>query len=165
MRDSGVVHISPAGEQDLPHLAHLLWLHAAPHEQRAQSVESFATDLHRWWSAHDHSHVAFVARRTDSQLVGMAWVALLPRVPRPGAMARFSADIQSVFVLEEERGKGVGSRLVLAATEHARTLGATTVTVQSGRRAVPVYERLGFSSSPQLLQRPVDRGYETARQS
>lgn len=157
------MHIGPAGGQDLPHLARLLWLHAAPDEQRAQSVDSFAADLQAWWSEHDHSHIAFVARRTDPELLGMAWLALLPRVPRPGAMTRLSTDIQSVFVLEEERGRGIGSMLVSAATEHARSLGAGTVTVQSGRRAVPVYKRLGFASSPQLLQRTIDIP-ESARQ-
>jgi GNAT superfamily N-acetyltransferase len=78
-------------------------------------------------------------------------------------MTRLSADIQSVFVLERERGRGIGSMLVSAATEHARSLGAGTVTVQSGRRAVPVYERLGFASSPQLLQRSVETRRESAR--
>ena len=86
----------------------------------------------------------------------MAWVALLVRVPRPGDTARRSADIQSVFVVPEHRDKGIGSSLVQAATEHAMRLGASRVTVHSGRRAVPVYERLGFASSPQLLQRPTD---------
>ena len=163
MRDSGYVHIDSAGHEDLPQLARLLWLHAAPEEQSAQSVESFAADLHGWWSEHEHSHTAFVARGTACEIVGMAWVALLPRVPRPGAMRRLSADIQSVYVVEEHRGHGVGSRLVQAASDHAQTLGAGTVTVQSGRRAVPVYERLGFASSPQLLRRPFPTDTETAR--
>lgn len=43
-----------------------------------------------------------------------------------------------------------------AASEHAMRLGAGRVTVQSGRKAVPVYERLGFASSRQLLQSPAE---------
>lgn len=74
-------------------------------------------------------------------------------MPRPGATSRLSADIQSVFVLPEHRGRGIGSALVAAASEHAEHTGSLHVTVHSGRRAVPVYERLGFASSRQLLQR------------
>lgn len=147
-----------AGQEDLAHLARLLWLDAAPDEQAKQSVESFAFDLDAWWTDHDESHLAFVARSVESELelVGMAWLALVPRVPRLGATTRLSADIQTVFVVPEQRGRRIGSALVQAATEHALRLGASRVTVHSGHKAVPVYERLGFSSSRQLLQRTAE---------
>ncbi len=86
----------------------------------------------------------------------MAWLALVPRVPRPGTVTRYSGDVQSVFVVPRERGKGVGGALIAAATRHALELGAGRVTVHSGRKAVPLYERLGFASSPQLLQTPAE---------
>ena len=143
-----------AGGADLAQLARLLWLNAAPEEQAKQSVESFAVDLASWWTDHD-THLAFVAGLGDAELVGMAWLALVPRVPRPGVISRRSADIQSVFVVPEHRGRRIGSALVQAASEHALRLGAGRVTVHSGRRAVPVYERLGFASSRQLLQMAV----------
>lgn len=154
--------ICPAGQEDLAHLARLLWLHAAPDEQAKQSVQSFAVDLDAWWTDHDDSHLAFVARlaesesESESEVVGMAWLTLVPRVPRPGVTTRRSADIQSVFVVSEQRGKRIGSALVQAASEHALRLGAGRVTVHFGRKAVPVYERLGFASSRQLLQRPAE---------
>ena len=150
------MNIGLAGPEDLARLAHLLWLHATPDEQARRSVESFAADLDVWWTDHDHSHLAFVARLAEPGVVGMAWLALVPRVPRPGVTGRRSADIQSVFVVPEQRGKGIGSALVQAASEHAFRLGAARVTVHSGRKAVPVYERLGFASSRQLLQRPAE---------
>lgn len=37
---------------------------------------------------------------------------------------------------------------------HATKLGSDRVTVYSGRRALPMYERLGFKSSSRLLQHP-----------
>jgi GNAT superfamily N-acetyltransferase len=149
------VDIAIARAEDVQDLARLLWVHAAPDEQEQQTVESFAMDLASWCVENEATHFAFVAR-VGGKVVGMAWVALVPRVPRPGVCARRSADIQSVFVFPEERGKGIGSRLVLAAVEHASSLGASRVTVHSGRRAIPVYERLGFASSRQLLQRPAE---------
>jgi len=73
------------------------------------------------------------------------------------ATSRLSADVQSVFVLPEQRGRGIGSALVEAASEHAAHLGSLRTMVHSGRKAVPVYERLGFESSQQLLQRMASR--------
>ena len=147
------MRISEANADDVAGLARLLWLDTHDEEPSQQSVDAFAADLAQWWDAHQDSHVAFVARLLRPEIVGMAWVALVPRVPRPGATGRLSADIQSVFVMPEERGQGIGSALVEAASEHATHLGSLHVTVHSGRKAVPVYERLGFESSRQLLQR------------
>jgi GNAT superfamily N-acetyltransferase len=150
------VRISQANVDDVADLARLLWLDTHHEEPAQRFVDAFAAELAPWWAAHQDSHVAFVARLLRPEIVGMAWVALVPRVPRPGAVTRLSADIQSVFVLPEQRGQGIGSALVAAASEQAARLGSLRVTVHSGRKAVPVYERLGFKSSRQLLQRPPD---------
>ncbi|MFF0343147.1 GNAT family N-acetyltransferase [Kribbella sp. NPDC004875] len=146
-----------ADQADLPQLTRLLWLNASLDQRANQTIESFEADLGAWWSAHADSHLAFVARSTDTDdLIGMAWLALVARPPRPDAINRRSADIQSVFVEPEHRGKGIGSALVQAASDHALHVGANRVTVHSGRKAVPVYERLGFTSSRQLLQNQPD---------
>lgn len=147
------MRISQANAGDVAELARLLWLDTHNEEPAQRSVDAFAAELAHWWAANQDSHLAFVARLFQPEIVGMAWVALVPRVPRPGATNRLSADIQSVFVVPKQRGQGIGSALVKAASEHAIHLGSLHVTVHSGRKAVPVYERLGFESSRQLLQR------------
>ncbi|WP_328999774.1 GNAT family N-acetyltransferase [Kribbella sp. NBC_00709] len=148
------MRISEATGDDVVGLARLLWMHNSDEEPAQRSLDEFAVELEQWWAARDGTHVAYVARLDGAELVGMAWVALVPRVPRPGTTTRMSADIQSVYVTPDVRGHGIGSALVEAATEHALRLGALRVTVHSGRKAVPVYERLGFESSRQLLQQP-----------
>ncbi|WP_035793652.1 GNAT family N-acetyltransferase [Kitasatospora mediocidica] len=149
--------ISQAQADDVAGLARLVWLDTRHEEPEQRAVDAFAAELAQWWAAQRGSHLAFVARLGEPEIIGMAWVALVPRVPRPGATSRLSADIQTVFVLPEQRGQGIGSALVAAASDHAAQLGAARVTVHSGRRAVPVYERLGFESSRQLLQRTPSR--------
>ncbi|MEU7821572.1 GNAT family N-acetyltransferase [Catellatospora sp. NPDC049133] len=144
--------IEQADVRDVAGLARLLWLDTVKEEPGGRSVEAFAAELAHWWAARQDSHLAFVARLADAEIAGMAWVALLPRIPRPGATSRLSADIQTVFVVPEQRGQGIGSALVQAASEYAANVGAIRVTVHSGRRAVPMYERLGFESSRQLLR-------------
>lgn len=146
--------ISEGTADDVNGLARLLWLDTLDEEPAGTSTVEFAAELERWWQAHRDSHRAFVARLGAGEIVGMAWVALLPRVPRPDESNRLCADIQSVFVMPQQRGRGIGSALVEAATDHAISIGASRVTVLSGRKAVPVYQRLGFRSSQQLLQRP-----------
>ncbi|MEU6205922.1 GNAT family N-acetyltransferase [Micromonospora musae] len=150
------MRISQANADDVADLARLLWLDTHSEEPPQLSVAAFAAELAQWWATHQDSHLAFVARLHRPEAVGMAWVALVPRVPRPGATSRLSADIQSVFVMPDQRGRGIGSALVDAASAHATRLGSLRVTVRSGRKAVPVYERLGFESSRQLLQRPAE---------
>ncbi|MFD0783231.1 GNAT family N-acetyltransferase [Micromonospora azadirachtae] len=147
------MRISQARPDDVGGLARLLWLDTLHEEPPRLSVDTFTAELAQWWAARQDSHLAFIARLHRPEIVGMAWVALVPRVPRPGATSRLSADIQSVFVIPDQRGQGIGSALVEAASAHAAHLGSLRVTVQSGRKAVPVYERLGFESSRQLLQR------------
>lgn len=153
---TSLVRIGQATPDDVTGLANLLWLDHFDEEPPPQSLDDFAAELAQWWAANQHSHIAFVARSEQlerSEILGMAWVALLSRVPRPGALVRLSADIQSVFVMPHHRNRGIGSALVRAASEHAERLGSLHVTVHSGSKAVPVYERLGFESSPQLLKR------------
>ncbi|MFJ4997166.1 GNAT family N-acetyltransferase [Microbacterium sp. NPDC088619] len=145
------MHIERAGPEDVRGLARLKWIDRAGAD--AADFDSFANVLLSWWEAHRATHTAFVARTVDGAMIGAAWIALLPRVPSPGASVRLSADIQSVFVLPEHRGSGVGTALVDAATAHANSAGASRITVHSSERAVPVYRRLGFAGSPKLLQR------------
>ena len=129
------------------------WMDRAAADADDGEFDLFVTALASWWDIHRATHSAFVARTIDGEIVGAAWVALLPRVPSPGASNRLSADIQSVFVMPEHRGEGVGTALVDAATSHAHGAGASRVTVHSSERAVPVYRRLGFTGSLKMLQR------------
>jgi len=151
------VQIVRAVAGDAAALARLIWLDTHHHEPTAAQVEQFTAELTQWWETRRDSHVAYVARTDDGVLVGMAWVAVLPRVPRPGAVSRTSGDIQTVFVEAAYRGKGLGSSLVDSAARDAMGRGSIRVTVHSGTKAVPVYERLGFQASARLLQRPPDK--------
>ena len=145
-----------ARQPDVTDLARLLWLHASADEQKAQPLEAFTAQVAGWLTLRTESHVAFMARLEHAEIVGMAWLALVSRPPRPGAVARYSADLQSVFVVPEHRGQGIGSALVRAAVAHAERHHAAQVTVSSSTKAVLMYERLGFHSSRELLGRSID---------
>lgn len=144
--------VSQATAADVVDIARLLCLDTTGEAGEELAVQEFAAELGRWWADRGDSHAAFIARDPGGEVVGMAWVAFVPRVPRPDSARRMSADIQTVFVRSDHRSRGLGTALVQAASEHAMRHDAIHVTVHSSRRAVPVYERLGFASSPQLLQ-------------
>lgn len=148
------MRIDEAGAADVLDLARLVHLDHLDEEPTREDLEAFGVELAEWWAVRGSSHRCFVARAPDGGgVVGMAWVAIVPRVPRPGVPDRLGADLQTVFVRPEWRGRGIGTALVRAAVEHAERLGVLHTTIHSGLRSVPVHERLGFGSSPQLLQR------------
>ncbi|WP_446666712.1 N-acetyltransferase family protein [Flexivirga sp. B27] len=144
--------IREATDADIEGLARLLWLDTVGKIPDSGPAAAFTSELTAWWAAHRHTHHAFIAEDGE-QIVGMAWVAVVPRIPRPGDTNRLAADIQTVYVEPQHRGCGLGSALVDAAARCAERAGAIRVTVNSGHRAVPMYQRLGFASTRQLLHR------------
>lgn len=146
------MRIREATDADTEGLARLLWLDTMGKVPDPGPAAAFTSELTAWWATHRHTHHAFIAE-DGGQIVGMAWVAVVPRIPRPGDTKRLAADIQTVYVEPQHRGRGVGSALVDEAARCGEHAGAIRVTVHSGRRAVPMYERLGFGSTRQLLHR------------
>lgn len=106
--------------------------------------------LAQWWDDHRSSHVAVVAVDADS-VVGMAWLALVGRVPDPGSHNRMHADMQSVYVQAPYRNQGVGTRMIREVIDIARDAGCDKLSVHSGRTALPLYLREGFTRIDQLL--------------
>lgn len=139
-----------ADPSDLGALAGLLWRFAEPDETEGPP-QGFAGELLGWWEAHHGSHVPFLAVAPSGASVGMVWLALTARVPRPEAMARLCGDVQSLYVLPEHRSAGVGTDLVRALVRHAEALGLEHVTVHSNERARRSYQRAGFTPSGDLL--------------
>jgi len=86
----------------------------------------------------------------------MAWLALFERIPQPRDLERLAGNVQSVFVLEPFRNQGFGRALVEAVIADARGRGAGYLIVHPSRRAYPLYERLGFAATDDLLHMDLD---------
>ena len=108
-------------------------------------VEGFAS----WWAG-SKGYVAVVAE-VGSAVVGMGFLAVVGRVPEPGALHRCHGDLQSVYVEPSHRNQGIGEEIVRYLVERASALGCVRVTVHSSGRAVPLYQRLGLEHSDRLL--------------
>ncbi|MGB7051321.1 MAG: GNAT family N-acetyltransferase [Acidimicrobiales bacterium] len=111
----------------------------------------FITALGAWMGDHSDSHLAFLAE-DDADPVGMAWLAIVDRIPGPETFLRRSAYVQSVYVVPEQRSQGVGARLVVAALDHSRSLGCAYVAVHHTERSTTLYRRLGFTDPAGVLE-------------
>jgi GNAT superfamily N-acetyltransferase len=119
-------------------------------ESPSVARETFEKEFAEWARLHTASNRCVVLCR-NGIVVGMAWLAVIARVPTPDNMVRATGDLQSVYLVPEARDNGLGSRLVVGVLDEARALGLSKVTVQSTTRAVPFYCRTGFESSPKVL--------------
>ncbi|MGW0609798.1 N-acetyltransferase family protein [Streptomyces sp. NPDC002788] len=150
------ITIRPARPRDLTAVAALRWdwlvengdeTSGEPGGEREDFVRHFVT----WARRNAASHRCVVLVR-DGVVIGMAWLAVVQRVPAPRAPRRTSGDVQCVYVVPEARDGKLGGRLIRTVLDGARELGLERVTVHSSSRAIPAYARCGFQESPRLLQ-------------
>lgn len=120
-------------------------------ERPEHTEQEYVTGAAAWARAHAASHLPHVAVADEGMIVGMAWLALTPRVATTSSFDRLSGDLQSCFVLPRLRGQGIGGRLVRAVLDTATTMGAEHVTVHTSPDAPDMYLRNGFRSSARLL--------------
>ena len=155
LNNSGAT-IRRAAIADTAALAQLRWIWRTDERgEHGLSQAEFETALRLWWGSRQESHVAYIAER-DGAAVGMAWLATFDRIPQPRDVERLAGNVQSVFVIEALRNQGIGGALVEAVIAHARARGAGYLIVHPSQRASPLYERLGFTATTDLLYMDLD---------
>lgn len=108
----------------------------------------------------------FAPLRAHFGLVGASWrYALLSALPQDVDNTRFLID--GLFVAEEARGSGLGTRLVWALAEEARARGYRQMrleVVDTNLRAKALYHRLGFVAAGRIDMglRALIFGYDSA---
>lgn len=120
--------------------------------------ETFEARFAEWYERAGEHRVTWVAEDAG-QPVGMMNLAVFERMPRPGRDAGTWGYLANAFILASHRNRGLGSMLLAAVLRHADTNGYVRVVLRPSRRAVPFYERAGFSVDGGLLVRhlPGDR--------
>ncbi len=131
-------------------LARLRWIWRTVEGDEDGDWDRFRADFADWMAGHEHTHVPFIVERAESA-IGMAWLAIVERVPGPQRWTRLSGAIQSVYVLAEKRNKGVGTVLVRELIEGARGVGLDYLSVHPSPLSFPFYRRLGFTGEGPLL--------------
>ena len=146
------IEIRTAREDELEHVVRLRWIWNVHDrgQQPGMTEAEYVAAAAGWARQHAASHIPVVAA-AGSDIVGMAWLALAPRVPTTSSLARLSGDLQSCYVLTPYRGRGIGGRLVKTVLEAARDHGAEHVTVHTSPESIAMYARNGFEPHPRLL--------------
>lgn len=141
---------------DAQALAALRWEWARDVPPAADDPEwrAYRDHMVQWMTRHEKTHIAFIAEDGE-RAIGMAWLALLARVPDPGSFTRVGGDVQSVYVNPAWRGQGIGIRLVKAVIERG-SAEAKHLTVRTGPSATPFYPQFGFAANMSSLERVLD---------
>lgn len=148
------IEIRESTRAETAELAKLRWRdHFERRSEPDDGLDGYVRSFTGWWERRD-DYVAVVAA-DGPKLVGMGFLALAGRVPIPGDLDRRTGDIQSVYVLPDYRNQSIGTMLVRTLVDLGRERGCSRVTVHSGSRAVPVYERAGFRHDRQLMVHPL----------
>ena len=148
--------IRRAGMGDVAALARLRWVwRTTERGEHGLSQPEFETAFSQWWAGRQDGHTAYIAE-AGGDAVGMAWLAIFDRIPQPRRLERHAGNVQSVFVLEAFRNRGLGQALVEAVIAEARTRGLGYLIVHPSERAFPLYQRLGFAETHQMLHLDLD---------
>lgn len=147
------VEIRRPHDHELEDVVRLRWIWNV--DERGQTPDmdeqAFIAGAAAWARTHSETHIPHAAVSASGAVVGMAWLALTARVASTSGFDRLSGDLQSCFVMEHLRGRGIGGRLVSAVLATARAAGAEHVTVHTSEESPAMYVRNGFRRNGRLL--------------
>src|SRR3954453_10303277 len=148
------VRIERGGLGDGPALAALRWAWAQERAGGGTTVfdgfEVFAATFRQWLEAAG-GHFPVLARLGDAP-IGMAWLAVVDRVPDVDRPVRQASLVQTIVVLAEHRNRGVGAGLLREVVAQARECGLDHLEVHPSERSLPFYRRMGFGGAGASLR-------------
>jgi len=143
-----------AAEGDLGQLAHLRWESREdggeePLVDKAEFVESCLRYFREGLHTHRDAHWLAVDK---GQVLAALLIQKVPMVPRPCRLRDGFGYIADNYTRPEWRGRGIGHALLQRAIDWARREDLELLIVWPSTRAVPFYERLGFTRENDVLQ-------------
>ncbi len=138
--------VRPCVQGDLRRVLELLSLGAVPGAPRAENPADIGP-YERALGETGHAGGAVLVAEVHGEVVGVCQLIVFRHLQSRGGLC---AEIESVHVHPDCRGRGVGSTLLRAAISRARDLGCYRVQLTSNLQrpdAHRFYERLGFTPS------------------
>ena len=82
------------------------------------------------------------------QVVASGAITIVSLVPTPNDLSTRVAYLHSMYTEPERRGKNLASRIVRTALAYCKANGVRRVILNASEAGKPIYEKIGFSSSP-----------------
>jgi len=105
-----------------------------------------------WYERESARRISWLAE-LSGQPVGMMNLALFERMPRPGHETGTWGYLANAFVLAPYRNHGIGAELLAALLAYADGQGYIRVLLRPTERAIPFYQRAGFTADGGFLVR------------
>ena len=88
----------------------------------------------------------------NGELAGSVWVQLIEKIPNPVAEPEHYVYLTNFFVRQDQRGRGIGSRLLGEALSWSRSVDAEVVLLWPTERSKPLYSRHGFEPADDFME-------------
>jgi len=152
--DAQHVAVRVAGGADVAAIAELRALWAGGGERDP----AFERRMGVWLAADGERRTTWVAE-AEARPVGMVSVLEYRRMPKPGRPDSCWGYVSNLFVRDEVRGRGIGSKLVAAVTVAADARGYARLVVAPSASSSALFRRGGFvvpgdEARTTLLMRP-----------
>ena len=87
-----------------------------------------------------------------AQVVASGAITIVSFVPTPNDLSSKTAYMHSIYTEPGSRGQNLASRIVLTALEYCKANGIRRVLLSASNAGKPIYERIGFVSSPEMMR-------------
>ncbi len=145
--------IRSATALDIERLAQLRYDFRSRLSTAVEDEATFVTRCRDWMDARIHDarwHCWLV--EDEDRLIGNVWIQLIEKIPTPTDEAEEHAYLTNFFVLDTERGRGIGSELLSHVLRWVAQRDVQSVFLWPTMRTRALYERHGFRADGDVMQ-------------
>lgn len=144
-----------ANSNDFEQLANLRWdfRMESGEEKAATSREDFVEQCVEFFEsrAENGYHFYWIAE-SDGEIIAQVFVHKVDMIPRPCKIDDKFGYITNDYTKPEYRNQGIGSKLLKRVVEWAKMEDLELLIVYPSERAIPFYERAGFTGENDVLE-------------